>query len=45
MLIYIASGALAGLLIGLWLGHYRWGPKWYDTSEGIDRRFRKMGPF
>jgi hypothetical protein len=33
--------AIAGAGVGLWWGRHLWGPKWFDTSEGIDRRFQK----
>jgi hypothetical protein len=40
-----AIGLGAGGILGLLWGRQIWAPKWWDTSEGINRKFREMGLF
>jgi hypothetical protein len=37
----ILLALIVGLAIGIWWGYVKWGPKWFDTSEGINKRFMK----
>lgn len=32
---------IAGIGLGLAWGKRIWGPKWFDTTEGINRRLRR----
>jgi hypothetical protein len=45
VIVWLLFAALGGAAIGLAIGHRFWGPRWFDTSEGIDRKFRKMKRF
>lgn len=37
----IVMSAIAGMGGGLWWGQRLWGPRWFDSSAGVDRRFRQ----
>lgn len=40
----LALGLCIGLSLGLFAGYRLWGPRWFDTSEGIDQKFRSIKP-